>query len=94
MGPVETEKVADYIQNGLKFPLPKGRIGELTAPLESFFNVSHIDYYTNSIHGIFENKEVILYNFNKCGWINDNRQNSYEISCGLAGIFIQIKPNK
>jgi hypothetical protein len=53
----------------------------------------HIDYYTNSIHGVFENKEVILYNFNKCGWINDNRQNSYDISCGLAGIFIQIKPN-
>ena len=41
------EKIADYIQNGLKFPLPKSRIGELTAPLESFFGVSHIDYYTN-----------------------------------------------
>ena len=41
------EKVADYIQNGLKFPLPRSRIGELTAPLESFFGISHIDYYIN-----------------------------------------------
>jgi hypothetical protein len=52
----EEEKVADYIQNGLKFPLPKNRIGELTAPLESFFNVSHIDYYVNAKKRKLKNK--------------------------------------
>ena len=60
--------------------------------LAHVYNLS-IDYYSNSIYGVFENKEVMLYNFNKTGWINDNRGNSYDISCGLAGIFIQIKPN-
>jgi hypothetical protein len=55
------EKVADYIQNGLKFPLPKSRIGELTAPLESFFNVSHIDYYTNPKKRKLKLKKLCLF---------------------------------
>lgn len=60
--------------------------------LAHIYNLS-IDYYTNTVYGVFEGEDVVLYNFNKCGWLNDNRHNSYSISCGLAGIFIQIKPN-
>lgn len=59
----------------------------------AYVNNLSIDYYTNSIHGVFEGKDIVLFNFSKCGWINDNRSNSYSISCGLAGIFIEIKSN-
>ena len=53
----------------------------------------HIDYATNAIHGVFEGRDVIIFKFERCGWINDNLYNSYEISTGKAGITIHIKKN-
>ncbi len=55
-----------------------------------FIRDPHIDYATNCIHAWFENKEVILYRFKGYGWINDNRENTYHISAGRAGIMIKI----
>jgi len=43
----EEGEVSDYIQNGLKFPLPNKRKGELTVSLESFFNFNHTTCYSN-----------------------------------------------
>lgn len=51
----------------------------------------HIDYATNAIHCWFMNKEVIVFKFQKYGFVNDNRQNKYFISSGLAGITIKIE---
>ena len=59
-----------------------------------FIRDPHIDYSTNCIHAWFENKEVILYRFKECGWINDNRENTYDISAGGAGIMIKITKTK
>ena len=50
----------------------------------------HIDYATNAIHAVFEGKDVIIFKFQKYGWISDNRQNTYFISAGSAGILIKI----
>lgn len=50
-----------------------------------------IDYATNSIHGWFENKDVIIFRFKNYGFINDNRSNTYNISSGSAGITIKIE---
>ena len=49
-----------------------------------------IDYATNAIHGWFEGKDEILFKFKDYGFINDNRSNTYSISCGEAGITILI----
>jgi len=54
----------------------------------------HIDYATNAIHAYFEDKEVIIFRFNKYGFINDNRYNLYEISAGNVGITIRIIKNE
>jgi len=43
----ENEEVSEYIQNGLKFPLPNKRKGELTVSLETFFNFNHTTCYSN-----------------------------------------------
>ena len=51
----------------------------------------HIDYYTNAIHGYFENKEIIFVKFNKFGVQLDNRMNGYTLSVGEAGLIIDIK---
>lgn len=51
----------------------------------------HIDYYTNAIHGYFENKEIIFVKFNKFGVQLDNRRNGYTLSVGEAGLIIDIK---
>ncbi len=59
----------------------------------AYVNNLHIDYATNCLYGNFENKEITLYDFSKIGFFNDNRRNKYEISCGLAGIFIKIEKN-
>jgi hypothetical protein len=50
----------------------------------------HIDYATNAIHGWFEGKDVIIFRFKDYGWIMDNRFSGYNMSCGKAGITIQI----
>jgi hypothetical protein len=56
-----------------------------------FISHPHIDYATNAIHATFEGKDVIIFKFHKYGWISDNRQNTYSISAGSAGILIKIK---
>jgi hypothetical protein len=55
-----------------------------------FISHPHIDYATNAIHAVFENKDVIIFKFHKYGWVSDNRQNTYSISAGSAGILIKI----
>lgn len=50
----------------------------------------HIDYATNAIHGWFEGEDVIIFRFKGYGFINDNRENMYNISSGSAGITIEI----
>lgn len=59
-----------------------------------FVKDPHIDYATNCIHAWFEGREVVLFKFNRFGFINDNRSSSYELSCGRAGILINITLNK
>lgn len=49
-----------------------------------------IDYQTNAVHAQFEGKDVIIFNFKKYGWLNDNRFNTYNMSLGPAGITIEI----
>jgi hypothetical protein len=56
-----------------------------------FITQPSIDYADNAIYANFENRVVIIFRFNKYGWINDNRFNSYLISAGSAGITIKIK---
>ena len=56
-----------------------------------FITQPSIDYADNAIWAIFEGKDVIIFRFNKYGWINDNRFNSYLISAGSAGITIKIE---
>lgn len=53
----------------------------------------HIDYATNAIHAYFQGKDVILFRFNKYGFVNDNRSNRYELNAGPAGITIKIIQN-
>lgn len=50
-----------------------------------------IDYADNTIYAVFEGKLVIIFKFKKYGWFNDNRQNTYDVSAGSAGITIHIK---
>lgn len=57
------------------------------------FNLS-IDYYTNALHGTYNNKDYIICNFNNYGWVIDNRYNKYEIIKGIEKIFIIINDNK
>lgn len=59
-----------------------------------WIKLPHIDYATNAIHAYFEDKEVIIFRFNKYGFINDNRYNLYEISAGNVGITIRIIKNE
>jgi hypothetical protein len=49
-----------------------------------------IDYQTNAVHAQFEGNDVIIFNFKKYGWFNDNRFNTYNLSLGPAGITIEI----
>jgi hypothetical protein len=53
-----------------------------------------IDYADNAIYAVFEGKQVIIFRFKDYGFINDNRRNTYEVSCGRAGILINIFKNK
>lgn len=61
------------------------KLGHITQP--------SIDYADNAIYAVFENRVVIIFRFDKFGWINDNRHNSYLISAGSAGITIFIERN-
>jgi hypothetical protein len=49
-----------------------------------------IDYQTNDIHGQYEGKDVVIFNFKKYGWLSDNRFNTYNLSLGPAGITLEI----
>jgi hypothetical protein len=55
-----------------------------------FITQPSIDYADNAIYAIFESRQVIIFRFNKYGWVNDNRFNTYKISAGSAGITINI----
>jgi hypothetical protein len=59
-----------------------------------FVQHAHIDYATNAIHAWFEGKEVVLFRFSKWGWVNDNRENNYELTTGKIGITLKITKNK
>jgi hypothetical protein len=50
-----------------------------------------IDYADNAIWAVFEGKLVVIFRFKKYGFINDNRENTYDISAGKAGIMIRIE---
>lgn len=58
-----------------------------------FITQPSIDYADNAIWAIFEGKLVVIFRFKNYGWTNDNRQNTYEINAGMAGITIKIKRN-
>lgn len=71
----------------------------LTEELESQFIepiksglISHpaIDYQTNAIHAQYGNNDVIIFRFNKYGWLSDNRFNTYNLSIDSLGIKIEI----
>jgi hypothetical protein len=64
---------------------------EFIRPVTNGF-VTHpsIDYQTNAIHAQYEGKDVIIFNFKKYGWLNDNRFNTNNLSLGPAGITIEI----
>jgi hypothetical protein len=55
-----------------------------------FITQPSIDYADNAIWAIFEGTNVIIFRFKEYGFINDNRNNSYSISAGSAGITIKI----
>jgi hypothetical protein len=61
------------------------KLGYITQP--------SIDYADNAIYAIFEGKLVTIFKFNKYGWVNDNRFNTYLISSGSAGITVNIIRN-
>ena len=56
-------------------------------------HISHIsiDYADNAIHANYRGDSIIIFRFDKYGWINDNRYNKYLTSVGTAGITISIK---
>lgn len=49
-----------------------------------------LDYATNSLEGIFNQKEVCIFDFKNYGFITDNRYNSYKIFLEDDGILIHI----
>ena len=61
--------------------------------VEKLYNLG-IDYATNTLDGIFEDKEYTVFEFKNYGFVNDNRWNTYEISKGSAGILIEIVNTK
>ena len=72
-------------------------VNELNEPFRSnswmickLYNLG-IDYATNTLDGIFEDKEYTVFEFKNYGFVNDNRWSTYDISKGEAGIIIDIK---
>ena len=53
-----------------------------------------IDYADQTVSGIFENRERIIYNFKDIGFIHENRFNSYELSFGMAGLTFTINKTR
>ena len=50
----------------------------------------HLDFATNAIHATFENKDVIIYQFIKYGYVVSNKSGNHTISAGDAGIMIHF----
>ena len=53
-----------------------------------------IDYMTNTINGIIEGKEYVVFYFDNYGIKTDNRFNTYSIAKSESGIFIEITSTK
>ena len=74
----ERTAVDKYVQNGLKFPLDKQRIGFLTLTLEKFFNVSSNEYYSNVKKREFKLNEDLLFRYG----IEQNKNTSFLSAIG------------
>ena len=61
--------------------------------IKELYNLG-IDYQTNTIDGIFDDEEFVVFDFKKYDMNLSNRWNTYEISAGSAGIFIEIISKK
>ena len=62
--------------------------------LTRLYNVC-IDYADQTVTGILENQEIVLFRFKDVGFVNDNRYSTYEYSVGTAGLtFIISKTRK
>ncbi len=62
--------------------------------LNHLYNVG-IDYADQTVTGILEDQEMILFDFKDVGFAHDNRFNTYEYSVGTAGLtFIISKTRK
>ena len=62
--------------------------------LNHLYNVG-IDYADQTVTGVFQDQEMVLFNFKDVGFVNDNRFNTYEYSVGTAGLtFIISKTRK
>ena len=57
--------------------------------IKELYNLG-IDYQSNTIDGIFEDKEFVVFDFRKYDINLSNRWNNYEVSAGDAGILIEI----
>ena len=76
-------------------------VDELEEPFRScpinltlLYNVC-IDYADQTVNGILENQEMVLFRFKDVGFVNDNRYSTYEYSVGTAGLtFIISKTRK
>ena len=56
------------------------------------FKSMSIDYGDNTLHAVFKdnNTPKIVFRFEKYGVKLDNRWSRYEISWGMAGVFIKL----
>jgi len=65
------------------------QIREKPCLLNRMYNLG-IDYVDNDLTGYFEDQEYKIFFFEQYGIKLDNRWNTYEITCGSAGIMIEI----
>jgi hypothetical protein len=72
--------VSDYIQNGLKFPLPPDRKGELPVTLENFFNFNHTTCYSNVKTKKFKINSPCLF---RKGVISNKNQSFLEVIAAI-----------
>jgi hypothetical protein len=82
----EKTEVNKYIQDGLKFPLDKQRIGFLTLTLEKFFKVSLNDYYDNIKTKKFKINKALLFRYG----IEQNKNTSFLYAIGSILVNIGI----
>ena len=82
----EKTEVNKYIQDGLKFPLDKQRIGFLTLTLEKFFKVSLNDYYDNIKTKKFKINKSLLFRYG----IEQNKNTSFLYAIGSILVNVGI----